>query len=258
MIRRLTEKDHEACMKLLMPKAAENLFILGDIEAYGYDQAFQKVWGDFDDHGNLRAVLLKYYQNYIPYAPGHDFDHEGLAKVMVSDPEFQNLNGLEDVVSFLIPWIASKPSQIRKLYYAKCRALKESQVNWPVKKAGVEDVGRIMELYRHFSFSNNPESIKRNMEKGVARTYYIEVDGQMVSSASSTAENTLSAMVVGVCTVKEHQKKGMASACLVRLCQDLLQEGKELCLFYDNPDAGRIYERLGFVPIGRWMMVSFQ
>jgi uncharacterized protein len=64
--------------------------------------------------------------------------------------------------------------------------------------------------------------------------------------------------VVGVCTVKEHQKKGMASACLVRLCQDLLQEGKELCLFYDNPDAGRIYERLGFVPIGRWMMVSFQ
>lgn len=53
-----------------------------------------------------------------------------------------------------------------------------------------------MELYQHFSFDNNPEAMKRNFQKGVARTYYIEVDGQMVSSASTTAENTLSAMVV--------------------------------------------------------------
>lgn len=123
MIRRLSEKDHEACMKLLKPKSAENLFILGDIEVYGYDQAFQKVWGDFDERGNLRAVLLKYYQNYIPYAPDDDFGHEGLAKVITSEPEFQNLNGLEHVVSTLLPWIRSKPVQSRELHYAKCSEL---------------------------------------------------------------------------------------------------------------------------------------
>ena len=258
MIRRLSEKDHEACMELLKPKAAENLFILGDIEAYGYDQVFQKVWGDFDEKGNLRAVLLKYYQNYIPYAPADDFDHEGFARVISSDPEFRSLNGLKHVISPLLPWISQRRVQSRELYYAKCSELKDSVLNWPVNRAGIRDVDRMMELYQHFSFDNNPEAMKRNMEKGVARTCYIEVNGQMVSSASTTAENSLSAMVVRVCTLKEHQKKGMASACLSRLCKDLIHEGKELCLFYYNPAAGKIYERLGFVPIGRWMMVTFE
>ncbi|WP_346764172.1 hypothetical protein [Bacillus sp. N1-1] len=83
MIRRLTEEDHYQCLSLLTPHAAENLFILGDIEAYGYDQPFQKLWGDFSEDGTLRAVLLKYERNYIPFAPA-EFDAEGFAKVISS------------------------------------------------------------------------------------------------------------------------------------------------------------------------------
>jgi uncharacterized protein len=33
------------------------------------------------------------------------------------------------------------------------------------------------------------------------------------------------------------------------LCNQLLQEGKDLYLQYDNMVAGRIYEKLGFKPI---------
>jgi predicted GNAT family acetyltransferase len=79
----------------------------------------------------------------------------------------------------------------------------------------------------------------------------------MVSTASTTAENSLSAMVVGVATLLEYKKKGYATQCMVKLCQQLLQEGKELCLFYDNPAAGAIYKRIGFQDIGFWMMYSF-
>lgn len=39
-----------------------------------------------------------------------------------------------------------------------------------------------------------------------------------------------------------------------KLMADVLEEGKSLCLFYDNPEAGRIYKRLGFKDIGRWTM----
>lgn len=48
MIRQLTEKDHELCQRLIHQQPAENLFIIGDIEAFGYEQDF-KIWGDFDD-----------------------------------------------------------------------------------------------------------------------------------------------------------------------------------------------------------------
>jgi hypothetical protein len=34
----------------------------------------------------------------------------------------------------------------------------------------------------------------------------------------------------------------------------VLDEGKTLCLFYNTPEEGRIYKRLGFKDIGMWTM----
>ncbi len=92
------------------------------------------------------------------------------------------------------------------------------------------------------------------MENGTSRTYYIRQNGQIVSAASTAAENSMAAMVIGVCTLHDYKNLGFASRCLNQLCHDILKEGKTLCLFYDNPDAGRIYKRLGFYDIEKWAM----
>ncbi len=65
-------------------------------------------------------------------------------------------------------------------------------------------------------------------------------------------------MIVEVATAKEFRRRGYASAILSRMCEDLLLERKILCLFYENPDAGRIYHRRGFRQIGTWKMLRFQ
>jgi predicted GNAT family acetyltransferase len=44
MIRKLKKDDHESVIALIGHKPAENLFIIGDIEAYGYDSKFQEIW----------------------------------------------------------------------------------------------------------------------------------------------------------------------------------------------------------------------
>jgi len=46
--------------------------------------------------------------------------------------------------------------------------------------------------------------------------------------------------------------------CLSKLCQDLLSENRTLCLFYDNPEAGAVYHKLGFETIGKWKMLLKQ
>lgn len=61
-------------------------------------------------------------------------------------------------------------------------------------------------------------------------------------------------MIVGVATHPAHRRKGLATQLLIRLCEDLLSEGKTPCLFYDNPEAGSIYRRLGFTDVGTWVM----
>jgi hypothetical protein len=92
------------------------------------------------------------------------------------------------------------------------------------------------------------------MESNTARTYYSVENGVITSCVSTAAENSMSAMIVGVCTRKEYRRKGIATAIMQKLFQDVLKEGKTLCLFYDNPAAGRIYKRLGFKDIGMWTM----
>ena len=60
MIRQLIETDRQQTMDFVSQKPAENVFIIGDIEGYGFHSTIQTLWGDFNDQGNLRAVLLKY------------------------------------------------------------------------------------------------------------------------------------------------------------------------------------------------------
>ncbi|MGM0836708.1 MAG: GNAT family N-acetyltransferase [Bacillota bacterium] len=266
MIRQLTEADHEACYDLVKEQAAENLFIIGDIEAYGYEQDFQKLWGDFDEIGELRAVLLKYQENYIPYAkPQRDFDAKGFAEIMLRDKDFAMMSGLKEITERLEPFLSGRLKRKRETYYAKCTQLNSSTTEnvstTDVYLAVPEEAEELVELLNGVpEFSDSiitVERKRRGIEKGVSRSYFIKENGRMVSTASTTAENSLSAMVVGVATLHDYKKKGYATQCMVKLCHQLLQEGKELCLFYDNPAAGAIYKRIGFQDIGFWMMYTF-
>lgn len=69
-------------------------------------------------------------------------------------------------------------------------------------------------------------------------------------------ENSESAMIVGVATAEGHRGKGYASAVVEALCRDCFERGKKyLCLFYDNPVASRIYNRIGFQELGEYGML---
>ena len=65
-------------------------------------------------------------------------------------------------------------------------------------------------------------------------------------------------MVVSVATRKDYRRQGLMTQVLSKLCQDLLNEQKTLCLFYDNPEAGAVYHKLGFKTIGKWKMIVRQ
>ena len=144
-------------------------------------------------------------------------------------------------------------------YFAECSTdsfLAETDLE--ISTAGPEDVDRIIELRASIEeFFPNPnarEIFLQSLKSGTGRTYYVEKDGKMAASASTAAENSQSAMIVGVCTHKDYRRKGLATAVMQKLFKDVMDEGKLLCLFYDNPEAGRIYKRLGFVDIGMWTM----
>jgi len=262
LIRRLTEKDHKACFHLLKKKSAENLFIIGDIEVYGYSQEFQKVWGEFNQNGELIAVLLKYEENYIPFALGK-FDARGFADIMLQDPTFKMMSGLKDITEKIEPFLKVEPKKKRQTYYAKCTKLqvKNDDRSDSVQKATIGDVYELVDMLNSVpEFSDSVITVdkkRRGIQDGTSRSFFIKEKEKIVATASTAAENTVSAMVVGVATLDNYKKKGYATMCMITLCTELLAEGKELCLFYDNPAAGNIYKRIGFEDIGFWMMYNY-
>ena len=263
MIRMLTEADRGNILNLVSNKAAENLFIISDIEAFGFHTDFQKLWGQFDQNGKLKAVLLKFEGNYIPYAEG-EYDLEGFSNIINEDPDLQGMSGLKELAEPLLPYIKKQPRSSQSLYYAKCVALKELKDEGQlshVQLLTIEELEEQIELLKSIpefdSASITLESKKRVFETKTGRTYICRVDGKLVSTASSTAENRSSAMIVAVATKANYKRRGFATDCMMKLCKELLEEGKELCLFYDNPNAGVIYQRLGFENIGFWNMYRY-
>ncbi len=264
MIRLLTQADHEHVMALVSDKPAENLFIIGDIEAFGYDAEIQQLWGQFEED-TLIAILLRYDRNFIPYSKRDFYDVDGFADIILQhDGDFE-LSGLLEVVAPLKEKFQFKTYRDSTLYYAKCEKLAYdtkqrdySNVTTLQPHEYEENIDMLKSIpeFVHGAFSI--EVRKREAKNNTGRTYILRNDEDvMVASASTTAENSQSAMIVSVGTNPPYKRKGYATICMEKLCSDMFKTGRTLCLFYDNPEAGRIYKRLGFEDSGYWSMTRY-
>ncbi len=258
MIRKLSEQDRAKVLEYLSEEPSINLFIIGDIENFGFDESFQELWGDFEKNGEYKAVMLRYHESFIVYSKNSKFNVNGF-KEIISSFEGNKIisckNSLAGSFENLIPELTKKRYYFCELS-SKDNLLNFSNVN--IKTALPEDAARISELINEIDefateipASRLAESIKNKSK----RVYYIENEKrEIISTAQTAAENSKSAMIVGVATKKGYRKRGLMSACMSKLCSDVLDERKTLCLFYDNPDAGKVYHKLGFEKIEDWLM----
>lgn len=255
------EDDRQITLDFLNEEAAINLFIIGDIENFGFYEDFQELWGSFDDElEKLEGVLLRYNESYIPYYKDSQFDITGFKNILESDKTNKMISGKESIVDNF-KGILREPIE-KSMYFCELREKsKLKEFGDDIKLATVEDAGRIYDLLEGIeefrtTDTNSVERIKKVISTKAGRIYYMEgYDGIMMTVAQTTAENSKSAMVVGVATRKEHRRSGLMSQCLSKLCDDLLAEGKTLCLFYNNPEAGSVYHKMGFESIERWKML---
>ncbi len=245
MIRKMTEKDHDQVLTFLSEEPSINLFIIGDLEVFGYNSDFQELWAEFDEQGEIKSVLLRFYQSFIPYTKG-EINVAGYAAIMSTYQHPIYLSGKSEIASKFEPFKELQLGRKQETFFAECSSLTYLlETNLDIKKADLEDIDQIISLRRsidEFHIRDDArEMLLTSMQSKTARSYYTEEDGIMTACVSTTAENSISAMVVGVCTREEYRKKGLATAIMQKLFKDVLEEGKVLCLFYDNPDAGRIY-----------------
>jgi len=261
MIKKLSEPNRDLVLRFLKKDPSINIFIIGDIENFGFSQSFQEIWGSFDSKGTLRGVLLRFDKNYIPY-----FIHRNeemikeFKEIIMTDKNKKILCGRASIVDVLKDSLLKYREKID--YFCELKdTINLVEFSQDIKVATLEDGSKIYDLLSNIeefkkSFTNTIERIEKTIKTKQGKIYYIEnEEGKAISIAQTSAENSHSAMVVGVATHKDYRKQGLVSQCLSKLAFDFLKEKNILCLSYDNPKAGSVYHRLGFKNIDRWSIL---
>ncbi|EJQ52726.1 hypothetical protein IEQ_01769 [Bacillus cereus BAG6X1-2] len=161
--------------------------------------------GDFNEDGALKAILLRFHDSFIPYGKT---DFSGIEfESILSRYAPLKISGKSEVVETFENIPSIHLGEKNKMYFCEClddTRLPSTPIHETIKLASVDDVERIMSLRSNiaeFPAANESERILRQaIETNTGRTYFIEKDGAIIASASTSAENSLSAMVIGVCT----------------------------------------------------------
>ncbi|MEG0541628.1 MAG: GNAT family N-acetyltransferase [Angelakisella sp.] len=263
---KLTENSRSEVLAYLTAEPEYNIFIIGDIYNFGFEDPIMDTYVQRDSDGGFVCVLLRYLTNYVFYShkPGAVDAAAVAEQINAGGTEISCISGKKEAVEILIPFFPHQ--KVKNSYLAALRKNPQpQQVDTEPTKLKPSQAREIVDLYlqvEEFSegYIGHEDEETNNMQLGLTkggRCYGIHKDGQLIAAASTSAENNISAMITGVCTHPDYRGKGYASALVAKLCYDCLNEGlSSLCLFYDNPAAGRIYRRIGFVEIGQYMMLK--
>ena len=98
MILKLKDEHKDIVLDYVSKDPNINLFIIGDIEQYGFDKEFQDVWGKFDNENNLIGVLLRYTNNFIPYIENLDEDVSEFKEIIKSYKGKKIVSGKDTII----------------------------------------------------------------------------------------------------------------------------------------------------------------
>ena len=101
MLKRLNMSYHKKVMKYLKREKELNIFLISDIERFGYDSYFFSVYADINNEDEIEGILLKCFEFIIFYA--YDKFNEELFSEFINDSKCEELCGISRSLEKLEP-----------------------------------------------------------------------------------------------------------------------------------------------------------
>jgi predicted GNAT family acetyltransferase len=257
-MRRISGKEWKMLIPFLSVEREFNVFMIGDIENTVPEAEHMEIFID-GELENPTGVLLRYYRFFVVYS-SERMDHAEAAAIIKDFGKGIALSGKADCIDAIATHLREITKEEATMHLAVLKEPNLEKNDLPIRRATMSDARELLALLNSIEEfqATEEESFLSSLESGTSRRYIVEMNSRIVSTATSTAETSDMAMIIGVATHKDYRKQGLASKVMSRLCSDLLASGKTPCLFYDNPEAGKIYNRLGFREIGKWKILRLK
>lgn len=264
-MRTLQEADRETILNYVSREPEMNLFLIGDMENFGVCSE-QVNFYVHEEKGRLDFLLLRFLRFYILYSQYEDYNAQA-AFDFLKTKAVDCISGKTQLLRRMAPFypkLAIQNTFMSRLNQVETAFHQPKELT--IRPLTADDAPEAMDLlylieefaktYQSKEKSVHIKEMTEEMAQGGKHIMGGFVDGRLVSIAETSAENSQSAMIVGVATHPDCRRKGYASFVVSALCEDCFARGKQfLCLFYDNPKAGRIYNRIGFKELGEYGML---
>lgn len=262
MIRLLTEQDQQRTVEFLAAAPEYNLYTLGNIVRLGFIDELTQYWGDFGQDGALRGVLNRYMRGWVVYGTSA-CDWTSFGSIVDSHPiAAERLQDNPGGTASFLPYLHRyQPNSISIQHLMALNAADftpaASQAAVCVRRALKDDLPRLVDFYAN---AGHMARAKAAVEQPLrsTRIWLAEAGREILSAALTNAETTTLAMIGGVYTKPDSRQRGLSKAVCSALCAELIGLGRRPVLYWETPEAGNVYTRLGFHAIGEWRSVRLR
>lgn len=261
---KLKIENHPDVLELFSEEAPNYQFLINDLLDQNYSSASFKVFGEYDDAGQLMSFLLNNDNNITYYAQSKRPIDVYLDTL--KDCTFSKISGPSVYVKQLLPHLNEYQMVSDTLsYMGVVREVHKSYKYLNRRINTVMNEHELGMLYDLFT-SSNEYSLNKNKDDYVMdelnrlktsrnRIFFLAKGGQIVSTCMTNRESRTSAIITGVITNPNYRGTGLGTELIGGVCHLLLSEGKAPYLFYNNPIARRLYINIGMTEVCEWRVV---
>lgn len=259
MIYKCADTHKDLILDFLEMDQLTNLFVIADIERFGFDSLDQDVWAYTNEIDEIEGILLRYKDIAIPV---HGEDFSGLdtfLPLLQSLNEIKVISGGKEAVN---QYVDHFPDLDRSdTIISVCEELLE----YPQSMNRVEELDK-SGIPAYFAWQKECFEMVSESELVLSelldnQDVMIKIikneKNEIISSGRLSAESSTAAMITRIGTIKSEESNGYATTITAALTQYCLGKNKKACLFYNNPAAGSVYHRIGYQDTTKhWVMLK--
>ena len=259
MIYKCTDSHRELVLDFLELDPIANLFVIADIERYGFDSLDQDVWAYTGDLDEIEGVLLRYRDIAIP-VHGKEFSgFDTFLPLLQSLDEIKVISGEKIAIDQYSDYFTEMEET--ETIISVCQELLERpQSLMLVEELEKTDILAYIHWQREcFEDPSESEAVLTEMldSKEICIKIIKNDSNEIISSGRVSGETSKAGMLTRIGTLKSEESKGFATAITAALTLYCLENDKKACLFYNEPAAGSIYHRLGYQDTTeKWKMLT--
>lgn len=251
-----TREQEKELIGLLQREPLLNTFILADIQLYGFDSPFQKVW--VDRLPAPQAVYLVFYDILCLYAQDARQVQPDAVRQIVQENKISCMMGPLPVLQPLLGYVPGYQLN-QKVLCGQTRALppQKQDLTQVAQEADVDDIHAFLNSMPEFDkMYASRDMIAHRITSGDGVHLAIRQEGSLIAHGNTAATSDFVVMIGGIATHPAHRGQGYARQVVNHLCQIIHGAGKTPATLCTEEQFARFYVPLGFEKLADWGMFT--